>query len=106
MRMVKLDMASKEGRPYEANDVRVRFMLDSLLCVIIIRTRIGTGGIEPPASSVSRKRSPTELRAFTKSRFEVPKYNKSRSKKQNEPDAGVCDIEIGRIPAASRNPTV
>src|SRR5438445_7308552 len=25
---------------------------------------IGTGGIEPPASSVSRKRSPTELRAY------------------------------------------
>ena len=24
---------------------------------------VGTGGIEPPASSVSRKRSPTELRA-------------------------------------------
>jgi hypothetical protein len=26
---------------------------------------VGTGGIEPPTSSVSRKRSPTELRAFT-----------------------------------------
>src|SRR4029079_6854817 len=26
--------------------------------------RIGTGGIEPPTSSVSRKRSPTELRAY------------------------------------------
>src|SRR5690606_41512888 len=26
---------------------------------------IGTGGIEPPTSSVSRKRSPTELRAFS-----------------------------------------
>ena len=27
---------------------------------------VGTGGIEPPTSSMSRKRSPTELRAFIK----------------------------------------
>src|SRR5882672_10433063 len=34
---------------------------DSPLCS---KKRIGTGGIEPPTSSVSRKRSPTGLRAY------------------------------------------
>ena len=29
---------------------------------------IGTGGFEPPTSSMSRKRSPPELRAFTSQR--------------------------------------
>src|SRR5262245_59935763 len=32
---------------------------------------VGTGGIEPPASSASRKRSPTELRAYKRKRMTV-----------------------------------
>src|SRR5206468_12062240 len=37
-----------------------------------VRRWIGTGGIEPPASSASRKRSPTELRAYVTPEKAIP----------------------------------
>ena len=61
---------------------------------------VGTGGIEPPTSSVSGKRSPTELRAFVGTRVRCIRFARDWSKSTNLPSNGapLCQGE----PAAER----
>ena len=70
------------------------FMIKVCNCNRIIG--IGTGGIEPPTSSVSRKRSPTELRACPTHRLKDRKYSKIRAWEQKKGRGAEADCKERR----------